>query len=70
MLKRVHGYVPGGVFWDLLGFADYVIAERPAHAVTDPASAAATASDPRGASQMASEAAARSRVSERRAAGP
>jgi len=27
--KRQHGYVPGGVFWDLFGFADLVIAERP-----------------------------------------
>lgn len=25
-----HGFVPGGVFWDLLGFADVVIAEKPA----------------------------------------
>jgi hypothetical protein len=24
------GYVPGGVFWDLFGFADYVLAERSA----------------------------------------
>jgi len=28
--KRAHGYVPGGVFWDLFGFADQVLAERPA----------------------------------------
>ena len=27
--KLTQGYVPGGVFWDLLGFAEYVIAERP-----------------------------------------
>jgi SAM-dependent methyltransferase len=27
--KQQHGYVPGGVFWDLFGFADVVIAERP-----------------------------------------
>jgi trans-aconitate methyltransferase len=27
--KRAHGYVPGGVFWDLFGFADRVLAERP-----------------------------------------
>lgn len=27
--RRVHGFVPGGVFWDLLGFADQVLAERP-----------------------------------------
>jgi SAM-dependent methyltransferase len=27
--KRVHGYVPGGVFWDLFGFADQVLARRP-----------------------------------------
>lgn len=26
---RLHGYVPGGVFWDLLGFADVVVATRP-----------------------------------------
>lgn len=26
--KRFHGFVPGGVFWDLFGFADEVIAER------------------------------------------
>ena len=32
--KRKFGYVPGGVFWDLFGFADQVLAERP------PASAA------------------------------
>lgn len=25
-----NGFVPGGVFWDLLGFADFVIGERPA----------------------------------------
>lgn len=28
--KQKHGYVPGGVFWDLFGFADEVVAERPA----------------------------------------
>ena len=28
--KQKHGYVPGGVFWDLFGFADQVIAVRPA----------------------------------------
>jgi SAM-dependent methyltransferase len=28
--KQVHGYVPGGVFWDLTGFADYVVGRRPA----------------------------------------
>jgi len=27
---RVHGVVPGGVVWDLFGFADYAMAERPA----------------------------------------
>ncbi|MBI5711620.1 MAG: class I SAM-dependent methyltransferase [Candidatus Eisenbacteria bacterium] len=27
--KQAHGYVPGGVFWDLLGFADYVVGRRP-----------------------------------------
>jgi len=27
--KRAHGFVPGGVFWDLFGFADEVLAERP-----------------------------------------
>ena len=26
---RTHGFVPGGVFWDLTGFADYVVAQRP-----------------------------------------
>lgn len=26
--KRYHGFVPGGVFWDLFGFADEVFAER------------------------------------------
>ena len=26
--KQLHGYVPGGVFWDLLGFADEVVATR------------------------------------------
>lgn len=31
--KQRHGYVPGGVFWDLFGFADVVLAERP----TEPA---------------------------------
>jgi hypothetical protein len=30
--KRKHGYVPGGVFWDLFGFADQVLAERPREA--------------------------------------
>ncbi len=28
--KQVHGYVPGGVFWDLFGFAEEVFAVRPA----------------------------------------
>lgn len=28
--KQKHGYVPGGVFWDLFGFADEVVALRPA----------------------------------------
>jgi SAM-dependent methyltransferase len=28
--KQKHGYVPGGVFWDLFGFADQVVAVRPA----------------------------------------
>lgn len=28
--KLDHGHVAGGVFWDLLGFAEYVIAESPA----------------------------------------
>ncbi|MEQ1832519.1 MAG: class I SAM-dependent methyltransferase [Candidatus Eisenbacteria bacterium] len=27
--KQRHGYVPGGVFWDLFGFADQVLARRP-----------------------------------------
>lgn len=27
--KLVHGFVPGGVFWDLFGFADQVLAEKP-----------------------------------------
>ncbi len=27
--KQKHGYVPGGVFWDLFGFADQVLAVRP-----------------------------------------
>jgi SAM-dependent methyltransferase len=27
--RRTYGYVPGGVFWDLYGFADRVLAERP-----------------------------------------
>jgi SAM-dependent methyltransferase len=27
--KRVHGYVPGGVLWDLCGFAEVVVAQRP-----------------------------------------
>jgi SAM-dependent methyltransferase len=27
--RLLHGYVPGGVFWDLLGFADVVVAEKP-----------------------------------------
>ncbi len=27
--KQRHGYVPGGVFWDVFGFADEVVAERP-----------------------------------------
>lgn len=26
---RLHGYVPGGIFWDLLGFADFVVGTRP-----------------------------------------
>lgn len=26
---RRHGFVPGGVFWDLMGFADVVVAETP-----------------------------------------
>lgn len=26
---RAHGFVPGGVFWDLFGFAEYVVATRP-----------------------------------------
>jgi len=26
--RAEHGFVPGGVFWDLLGFAEYVIAEK------------------------------------------
>jgi hypothetical protein len=30
--KTTLGYVPGGVFWDLMGFADRVIAERPGRA--------------------------------------
>jgi SAM-dependent methyltransferase len=28
--KLEHGYVPGGVLWDLFGFADEVLAEKPA----------------------------------------
>lgn len=28
--KKKHGFVPGGIFWDLFGFADQVLAERPA----------------------------------------
>lgn len=32
-----NGWVPGGVFWDLLGFADYVWAKRPAAAGSSPA---------------------------------
>ena len=27
--KQKHGYVPGGVFWDLFGFADQVLAVKP-----------------------------------------
>jgi hypothetical protein len=27
--KRFHGFVPGGVFWDLFGFAEEVFAVRP-----------------------------------------
>ncbi len=27
--KQKHGYVPGGVFWDLFGFADEVVAVKP-----------------------------------------
>lgn len=27
--KLEHGFVPGGVFWDLFGFADQVLAEKP-----------------------------------------
>lgn len=27
--KQLYGYVPGGVFWDLYGFADVVIGTRP-----------------------------------------
>jgi len=27
--KQKYGFVPGGVFWDLFGFADEVIADRP-----------------------------------------
>ncbi len=27
--KLVHGFVPGGVLWDVFGFADQVLAERP-----------------------------------------
>jgi hypothetical protein len=30
--KRKHGYVPGGIFWDLFGFADEVVAVRPTDA--------------------------------------
>ncbi len=32
--KRHHGYVPGGVFWDLYGFAEEVFAVRPAGSST------------------------------------
>ena len=28
--KQKHGYVPGGVYWDLFGFADEVVAVKPA----------------------------------------
>jgi len=28
--KQKHGYVPGGVFWDAFGFADEVVAVKPA----------------------------------------
>jgi SAM-dependent methyltransferase len=31
--KTTLGYVPGGVFWDLMGFADRVVAERPGGAM-------------------------------------
>lgn len=27
--RLVHGYVPGGAFWDLFGFADVVVANAP-----------------------------------------
>lgn len=37
----VHGYVTGGVLWDLMGFAEYVIAERQLDA-RPPATTAAT----------------------------
>jgi SAM-dependent methyltransferase len=30
--KRTYGFVPGGVLWDLFGFADLVVAEKPAAA--------------------------------------
>ena len=32
--KRKYGFVPGGVFWDLFGFADEVIAIKPARTAT------------------------------------
>ncbi len=35
--KRKHGFVPGGVFWDLYGFAEEVFAVRPAANGKEPA---------------------------------
>jgi SAM-dependent methyltransferase len=31
---QAHGYVAGGIFWDLFGFADYVVGVRPAASVS------------------------------------
>ncbi len=46
--KLDHGYVAGGVFWDLLGFAEYVIAHKPAGlAAGEPAKDLPTTVDPR-----------------------
>lgn len=38
--RQAHGYVAGGVFWDLLGFADHVVAEKPPGRDGDPWTAA------------------------------
>ncbi len=44
--KQKHGYVPGGVFWDLFGFADEVVAEKPEADAARPADAGAPAAAP------------------------